>query len=61
MSVRCGLCNKEVDNWAEHEKSEEHQRNLKDKDKLRNAFVDSQEKLVKRFGGTYKNGEDKDG
>jgi len=30
----CGLCKKEVEDWVEHVKSEEHQKNLANRQKV---------------------------
>ena len=45
--IRCGLCDKEVDDWEQHVISKEHIENLGDEKKLQRTFKDSQSELLK--------------
>ena len=42
MSHFCGLCKKEVGDWEEHVKSEEHQKNIANPQKIMEAYAESQ-------------------
>ena len=54
MAHFCGLCKKEVDDWGEHVKSEEHQRNINNPQKIIEAYAESQAEtfaLLKKIEG----------
>jgi len=38
--IRCGLCDKNVDDWITHAYSEEHLKNLKNSDLVTKKFKD---------------------
>jgi len=47
----CGLCKKQVNDWPSHVLSEEHIKNTHDKNKLSEAFDESQKDLLKEIHG----------
>lgn len=51
MPIHCGLCNRGIDDWEKHIKSEEHIANLHNKEALSKAFEDSQGDLLKELHG----------
>ena len=49
MTLHCGLCKKEVENWEEHVKNEEHKRNLANPANILEAVAESQAMTFKLF------------
>ena len=50
--IRCGICDKEVDDWDKHAKSKEHLENI-------NNFEHMDEVFKKHCKDNYRDGEEK--
>ena len=51
MIVRCGLCGHKAENWEEHIAGGEHQANLKNPERMRNARMQhflAEQKLINK-------------
>ena len=53
MTARCGLCGHKAENWEEHIAGEEHQTNLKNPERMKNArlqhYLVEQEAINKSY------------
>lgn len=49
--VQCGICNVEVENWEEHEKSEQHQRYVNDPTLITKMMAESKTNLFRQMIG----------